>query len=156
MIEIAVPGRGRCQIENVVLDMNGTISIDGEVAAGVVERLKRLRAVTHLFMLTADTCGTAVVVAEELGLDAVVLEPGEGAAQKLEFMRRLDAERSVAIGNGVNDVRMLREAAVGVCVVGAEGAATAAVLAADVIVKDVRDALDLLLKPQRLVATLRT
>jgi len=156
MIEIAVPGRRRWQIDNVVLDMNGTISVDGEVTEGVAERLERLRAMTLLFMLTADTCGTAALVAEGLGLDVVILEPGDGAAQKLEFIRRLDAERSVAIGNGVNDALMLREARVGVCVVGAEGAATAAVLAADVVVRDARDALDLLLKPQRLVASLRT
>jgi hypothetical protein len=61
----------------------------------------------------------------------------------------------VAIGNGSNDVPMLKEGVVGICVVGPEGASTAALLGADVVVTDIRDALGLLLKPQRLVATLR-
>jgi soluble P-type ATPase len=40
--------------------------------------------------------------------------------------------------------------------VGAEGASAATILSADVVVKHIRDALDLLLKPQHLVATLRS
>jgi len=36
-----------------------------------------------------------------------------------------------------------------------EGAALEAVQAADIVVHDVRDALDLLLEPRRLIATLR-
>jgi soluble P-type ATPase len=51
---------------------------------------------------------------------------------------------------------MLEECAIGVCVVGREGAAAAALLAANVVTTDICDALDLLLKPERLVATLRT
>jgi len=49
----------------------------------------------------------------------------------------------------------LRAAALGICVLGAEGAAGAAVLAADIVVPDPLTALDLLLHPDRVVATLR-
>jgi soluble P-type ATPase len=44
---------------------------------------------------------------------------------------------------------------VGVCVLGAEGAASAALAAADVAAPGPREALELLLKPDRLRATLR-
>jgi len=50
---------------------------------------------------------------------------------------------------------MVGEPALGIAVVGPEGAAGAAVGAADVVVTDIRTALDLLLRPRRLVATLR-
>jgi soluble P-type ATPase len=51
---------------------------------------------------------------------------------------------------------MLRAAAIGVAVLQAEGTAAAALQAADLVVPDINAALDLLLDPQRLIATLRT
>jgi soluble P-type ATPase len=50
---------------------------------------------------------------------------------------------------------MLREAALGIAVIQAEGAASASILESDILVRDVRDALDMLLEPARLIATLR-
>jgi soluble P-type ATPase len=51
---------------------------------------------------------------------------------------------------------MLREAVLGIAVVGREGAAGVTVRAAEIVVTRIQDALDLLLMPTRLVATLRT
>ena len=50
---------------------------------------------------------------------------------------------------------MLLAAALGIVVVQREGASVQALMAADVVVPDIRTALDLLAYPQRLVATLR-
>jgi soluble P-type ATPase len=50
---------------------------------------------------------------------------------------------------------MLREAAVGIAVVGPEGPAVGALATADVVVASLDDALGLLRSPKRLVATLR-
>jgi len=135
--------------------MNGTLAVDGELTDGVAERLARLRAAVALVIITADTHGGASRVRDDLDIETVVLHEGGEAEQKVEFVRSLGAEHVVAIGNGANDVLMLEESAVGICVVGSEGAATAALLAADVVVTNVCDALDLLLKPRRLAATLR-
>ncbi len=55
----------------------------------------------------------------------------------------------------MNDVGMLRLAAIGVAVLAGEGVATAAIQAADVLALGPIDAIDLVLKPKRLVATLR-
>ncbi len=63
--------------------------------------------------------------------------------------------RVVAIGNGRNDRMMLDAAALGIAVCGAEGAAAETLEAADIVVGRIVDALDLLLHPKRLVATLR-
>ncbi len=60
-----------------------------------------------------------------------------------------------AVGNGANDVEMLREAELGIAVLGYEGLAKGAADAADILVTSVHDALDLLLRPTRLLATLR-
>jgi len=44
---------------------------------------------------------------------------------------------------------------VAICVIGEEGASVEALLASDVVVKDVKDAINLLLNEKRLIATLR-
>jgi soluble P-type ATPase len=54
-----------------------------------------------------------------------------------------------------NDRSMLRLARLGVAVVQAEGAAAETLAAADLVVHSIRDALDLFLQPQRLIASLR-
>jgi soluble P-type ATPase len=50
---------------------------------------------------------------------------------------------------------MLKEAALGICVLSPEGVALEALLAADLVVPDIFTALELLEKPIRIVATLR-
>jgi soluble P-type ATPase len=62
----------------------------------------------------------------------------------------------VALGNGRNDRLMLKEAALGIALLQAEGAAVEALLAADVVAPDILVALDLLLAPDGLIATLRS
>ena len=62
----------------------------------------------------------------------------------------------MAIGNGTNDVLMLEHCSLGIVVLGPEGTSGAALRAADVICRSIEEALDLLLSPQALVATLRT
>ncbi len=61
----------------------------------------------------------------------------------------------MAIGNGRNDRLMLAAAALGIVIIGEEGAAVQTVLASRVACHDILSALDLLRQPQRLVATLR-
>ena len=74
---------------------------------------------------------------------------------KDDYVRRLGAARTACVGNGRNDRLMLRAARLGIAVVQREGAASEALRAADVVAFSVSDALDLLLRPLRLTATLR-
>ena len=67
----------------------------------------------------------------------------------------LHPEATVAVGNGNNDQLMLKESGLGIAVLQGEGMSRAAMENADIIVKDISDAFDLLLNPQRLIATLR-
>ncbi|MGA7328614.1 MAG: HAD hydrolase family protein [Rhodomicrobium sp.] len=79
----------------------------------------------------------------------------QGAA-KLAFIEALDPSDCVCIGNGRNDSKMVAAAGIGIAVVGPEGAATETAKAASIVVSDIRVALELLLHPLRLVATLRS
>jgi len=67
----------------------------------------------------------------------------------------LGAGQVIALGQGANDVDLLREVALGICVLGPEGTAVEALMAPDVVAPGVLDALGLLHPPLRLVAALR-
>ena len=75
---------------------------------------------------------------------------------KLAFIEDLGAAQTVCIGNGRNDRLMLEAAGLGIAVIHEECAASATLAAADVVARSIVDALDLLLEPLRLVATLRS
>ncbi|MBU0491123.1 MAG: HAD family hydrolase [Chloroflexi bacterium] len=155
MIHLSVPGRGDIHLTHLVLDLNGTIAAGGAVLPGVPEQLARLTPHLHAHLLTADTRGTGGAIAQQLGLTLHRLPPGDEAAAKRAYVTALGAEHVVAIGNGMNDVEMLHAAALGIAVLGPEGLAIPALLAAQVLVPDILTALDALLDPIRLIATLR-
>ena len=155
MLVVDIPGRGRLEIAHLVLDLNGTLAVDGVVAEAVVEQLQALARIVQVHVVTADTFGTAARL-HGLGVHVQVLEPGDQVETKAAFVRALGAAHTIAIGNGSNDEGMVREAAVGIAVVGREGASGRTVFAADVVIGRIEDAFDLLLIPKRLIATLRT
>jgi P-type E1-E2 ATPase len=155
VIRLDIPGRGILELEHLVLDLNGTIALDGEVLVVVPQRLAALSENLAAHLVTADTRGQAALIAEQLGVGLVLVTPGDEAEQKMALVKRLGAERVVAMGNGANDAEMLQAAALGIAVLGPEGLAAEAWQAADVVMASIHDALDLLLHPRRLVATLR-
>ncbi len=155
MVGIDVPGWKRVELEHLVLDVNGTIASGGRIIPGVREVLAALSEHLCIHAITADTHGTAAMLGEQLAVRVHVIARGQEAEQKLAFIEWLGASSVVAVGNGANDRLMLERAAVGICVIGAEGAATRALMAADVVVTDILDGLALLTEPARLAATLR-
>ncbi|MBE9547737.1 MAG: ATPase P [Proteobacteria bacterium] len=155
MLNIVVPGMGNLEVKQLVLDLNGTISLDGEMIEGVAERLDRLSRLVDIFVVTSDTRGNAERVTRGLRVRLHKIKEGAEDVQKLELVRGTGEGETVSIGNGSNDVLMLKESLIGICVLGGEGSSVGAVMAADIIVSDINAALDLLLKPDRLVATLR-
>jgi P-type E1-E2 ATPase len=155
VIEIEVPGRGTYQLRHLVLDVNGTIAMDGQLVEGVTQRLAELRRLIEVHMLTADTRGRQQAIDAQLGMVAARIPPKNEASQKASFVRNLGRESVCAIGNGANDAQMLREAKLAIAVLGEEGLAVETLNAADVVAPHVNAALDLLLHPLRLVATVR-
>ena len=154
-ISMDIPGLGEQCWEHLVLDINGTLTVDGSLLPGVSGRLRTLADRLLVELLTADTRGTAAGLARELGVQATRVESGQEAEQKRAHVMALGAERVIAIGNGNNDALMLREAGLGIAVLEREGASLAALKAADLVVREINDALDLLLHPTRLLSTLR-
>lgn len=155
-MNLAIPGFGALRLEHLVLDYNGTLGIDGRLIPGVKLRLNRLAASLAVHVITADTFGRARGSLRDVDCSLEILKQGGEDRAKAALVRRLGAGRVACIGNGRNDRLMLRTAALGIATVQREGAAVEAMRGADIVVHDVRDALDLLLQPRRLVATLRS
>ena len=155
MIRIDIPGRETLEISHVVLDYNGTVARDGLLLPAAAERIRALTALVPVYILTADTYGTVEAQCRDLGV-AVRTFPRDGAAKcKREIVEELGGG-VFAVGNGFNDMEMFDAAAMSVAVMEKEGVCAALLEHADVFVSTPEDALDLLLKPDRLRATLRT
>jgi len=155
MIELTIPGRGTIHLHHLVSDVNGTLAADGRLIEGVAGHLLALRDRLELHLLTADTHGRQAEIDRQLGLRAVRVPGGGEAAAKAAYVRQLGSERVVALGNGANDAAMLYQAAIGIAVLGPEGLAADAAMAADLIAPGILEALALLERPLRLVAGLR-
>jgi len=155
MIELNIPGRDAIIIQHLVCDVNGTLAIDGVLQPGVVERFKQLGDRLSIHLLTADTHGRQPELDSQLGLRAQRVTPGSEVEQKAAYVRQLGAHQVIAIGQGANDAGMLKEAALGICVLSMEGLAIETLQAADLLLPDILSALDLLDHPARIIASLR-
>ena len=162
MIQVTIPGQPDLVLRHLVSDLNGTLAVDGVLLAGVTARLARLSGQLTVHILTAGTHGGLERAAADLvaacaaaGNPAPTWERIATGADKARYVERLGAG-VVALGNGANDAAMFGAAALSIAVIGGEGAHTSALAAARVVTTSPLDALDLLLRPQRLVATLRS
>jgi soluble P-type ATPase len=157
-IVIPIPGFGDRRVEVLVTDYTGTLACGGRLVAGVRERLLSVRDVLDLHVITADTFGTA-----DAELSGIVtpyrLREARHDIEKEQFVKRFNAERVVAFGNGNNDRMMLRwvknDGGIAVAIDNGEGCALDAVLNSHIHIVGAANALDLLLDPTRCKATLR-
>jgi len=155
MISVDIPGWGNMEIENVVVDLNGTLATDGKIPSEARKKISSLANHVKIYILTVDTQGTATEEMGELRAELIKTERENSKEEKFNFVKTLSLEKTVVIGNGSNDQLILKEAGLGIAILGDEGISVTALKQADVLVKSMSDALDLLLKPKRLIATLR-
>lgn len=155
MIELNIPGRGTIQLEHLVCDVNGTLAVDGKLIEGVAKTIAILQDRLTFHMLTADTHGRQKFIDEQLGVQAVRIASGNEADRKSYYINELGPDTVIAIGQGANDSAMLKSAAVGIGILSTEGIAAETLLSSDIVVSNIEDAFELILKPVRLVASLR-
>ncbi|MBC7124276.1 MAG: ATPase P [Bacteroidales bacterium] len=155
MITIDIPGRKTFHLEHLVLDFNGTLAIDGKLIEGVRERLQQLSTQLMVHVITADTFGTVANQLKGIDCQIKVLEKEQQDRQKKIYLKQLGKKRCAAIGNGYNDWQMLKYTALSIATIQTEGASTLSLKQASIVCYNVNHALDLLLNPNRLVATLR-
>lgn len=151
-IRIDIPQRGVVELQHAVFDVNGTLAVDGIPIQGTGEKLKKLSEHITIHLITCGTHGNLAGMQDTLGFPIHEIHRGD---EKMRYLQDLGPASVIAFGNGVNDASMLRLAAIGVVVVTPEGIATRTLQGADVVAAGPLQAIDLLLKPNRLIATLR-
>jgi len=155
-MKIEIPGGQPLELANLLLDFNGTLARAGEISAATKSLLEKIAVSLKIYVATSDTRGNAAEACSGLPVKMLALPGGMAAdAGKLDILKELGEEKTAAIGNGRNDALMLSRAALGICVLGGEGAHKAALAAADVLTGSIENALLLLAEPVRLVATFR-
>lgn len=155
MIKVEIPGSDIFEFEHFVTDFSGTLSEDGGVLPGVIEKLNELSSKLKIHVLTSDTFGRAEKELDGVNCTLHVLKGTGHVFQKEKYILDLGANGVVALGNGNNDINMLRAAKLGICVSLKEGCSVGALTASKILVMSPNDAIDLLLYPKRLIATLR-
>jgi len=155
-MKIDIPGHKAIDIENLVLDLNGTMAVDGRLRADVVEKIGELnRRGVRIYMVTAGTHGGVDELEDNMGMKVLLIKRGNEAEQKRDLIEKIGNGVTAAIGNGANDYLMLERAALSIAVLEEEGVYSKNLLVADMVVRSSESALDLFLNPKRIIATLR-
>jgi len=156
MKEYKIPGYKTLVLKHLVLDYNGTLAVDGNLEDGVQQLLEALSQDLEIHVITADTFGKVKSGVEGIPCRVSILPLENQDQGKLDYIIRLGSHQTACIGNGRNDGLMLKESALGIAVILNEGAAVSTLMAADVVCTSIVSALELLLNPLRLTATLRS
>jgi len=168
MISIERPGQSNSEIEFILIDFEGTLAIDRRVHPKAKDKVNLLSKRTKIYIFVNsptppfDKGGKGGILAKELieerlrkvKAEIIYLAEGDSSRRKLDLLRQLGPTRCAAIGNGTDDATLMREAGIGICVIGREGASGQVVKNADLVFPDILDALDFLLKPLRQKSTL--
>lgn len=154
-MKIQIPGRGALDIQNIVFDYNGTVAVDGKLIEEVSKNINELSSQFNFYVITADTYGTVQKELEDTNCEVIVIGKEKQDVCKLDFVRGLDLQTVLSVGNGRNDKLMLKETALGIAILQEEGLCTETLLNSDMVVSSILDVFGFLKDTNRLVATLR-
>lgn len=148
-----IPGVGDIELKTLILDLNGTLTVKGKISEGVKERLARLKELGYrILFFTGNTRNNAGEISSELGIEWILAE--DRIAKRNEALK-LDPNICVSIGNGLIDLELMKVVKLRIVTLQAEGVHVQTLLNSDIVIPSILDALDLLIDPATLVATLR-
>ena len=155
MMKVNVPSIGEFCFEYAVFDMNGTLTTEGILLESTKKRLELLAKKVKIIILTADTFGKAKETFKGLDVELHIISSKSGSEAKSEFLKNIGEKKCIAVGNGNNDALMLKNAGIGIAILGNEGLSVKACSNSDILAKDIDNAIDILLNEKRIIATLR-
>lgn len=148
-----VPGVGEIEIKDIVLDLNGTLSVNGKIPNGVKKKLQKLDKMgISITLFTGDQRGTADRLCKEYGISFIRTVDGK---EKEKAMEIFDKDTTAAIGNARIDIGTFKNSRVSVATLQAEGIHADILKNVDVVVPSIDDALDFFIDPNTFAATMR-
>jgi soluble P-type ATPase len=154
MISIERPGQNNLEFEFILIDFEGTLTSDRRVHPKAKDKINLLSKRAQIYILMKGEKEPVEERLRKVRAEITYLAEAGASQQKLDLLRRLGANRTVAIGNGMDDALMIEEAGFGICIMSKEGTFSETMKKADLVFMNILDALDFLLKPLRQKATL--
>jgi len=155
LVVLKIPGQDECTLENIVFDYNGTLAVDGVIDKKIKSRLTKLAEHFNVYILTADTYGTVTDQCKNLNVTVKTFPKENAGLEKRKIIQGLNGDKTIAVGNGFNDIKMLKESRLTFAVIEKEGCCGQLIYHADIVVNSILDVLDALENPARIKATLR-
>jgi len=150
---IKAPNNKTIEIENIILDLNGTLANYGRVSERSKELLQQLKQLNYnIVLISGDIRGNASVIAKELDITLLL---GANSQEKAQQMQLFDKEKTVAIGNARIDIGTFQNAIISIATLQSEGIHVGILKYVDIIVPSIEDALNLFIEPKALEGTLR-
>ena len=154
MITIQRPGQKSLEIEFILIDLEGSLASDRRVHPKAKDKINLLSKRAKIYILAKGEKEKIEDTLRKVRADLFFPMEGETSKEKLNLLRKLGIERTVVIGNGVDDAPMMEEASLSICIIGKEGTSSETIKKADIVFTNILDALDFLLKPLRQENTL--
>ena len=148
-----VPGVGTIEIDTLVVDSNGTLTVKGELVSGVVERIYQLQSLgVNVVMISSDQRGSARELADSMG---ITYYEANNSREKEDILLSLGSKKVAAIGNARIDIGLFVQSIVSIATLQGEGIHKDVIDRVDVIVPSINDALDFFLDENTFIATMR-
>lgn len=94
--------------KHLVCDYNGTLACDGMLLPDIGPLLHKLSADLEIHIVTADTFGIVQKYLANSPVHLTIIPRNKEDEGKVAFVRQLGAVTTVCIGNGRNDILMLK------------------------------------------------
>jgi len=148
-----VSGVGTIEIDTLVVDSNGTLTVRGEIVPGVIERIHRLQSLgVNVVMISSDQRGNARELADATG---ITYYEANNSREKEDVLISLRSNKVAAIGNARIDIGLFVQSVVSVATLQGEGIHKDVIDRVDVIVPSINDALDFFLDENTFIATMK-
>jgi P-type E1-E2 ATPase len=156
MLSLSIPGFGDLKLEHAIFDYNGTLAISGLLLNDLADSLNALSKTLQIHIVTGDSFGNAKKELANIHCKLTILSAENQGKAKEKYLNEINPAMTVTVGNGRNDIAMLKNARLSIAVIGDEGAAKEAIEAATMVVPNIYKVFDLLNEPRKLIATLRS
>jgi len=148
-----IPKGETIEIDTIVLDLNGTLTVKGILQNSTIELIKQLQNNDfRLVLISGDIRGNAKTIADNLGLELYL---GSTSDEKATQMQQFDKNKTAAIGNARIDIGTFENAKISIATLQSEGIHAAILKHVDIIVPSIDNALQLFLDKKSLEGTLR-
>lgn len=140
-MKIKLPGRGLTEIDNIVFDFNGTLAKNSKLTGDAKDLIEKFQSRINIYIATSDIFGNVKDELKDLKVNIIDTKTG---AEKLAFIMKLGYTKTIAVGNGNNDILMLKKAVVGICINGLDGTTPECVSNSNIVINDVKNIVNLL------------